>query len=158
MTSQTLIFCARATPEDIRREFVERLKSGKWNHPHDYLGDYLGKDVEIIDDVGKRWTGHVALYEPAIDRDEDEPQEAGGQISGRFQYVRDFVDTGHEVVSSRSCGKFSRAKASPASGIRKHGNTREGLDSNKGTDRSAPIRGTPSFQMRGAHSKNKKPL
>lgn len=82
----------KATPEDIRREFVERLKSGKWNHPHDYLGDYLGKDVEIIDDVGKRWTGHVALYEPAIDRDEDEPQEDGIAIRPKPEdrYLVDF--------------------------------------------------------------------
>ena len=40
-----------------------------------YLGDYFGKNVELVDIDGKLWIGRVADYEPAIDRDEDEPQE-----------------------------------------------------------------------------------
>lgn len=42
----------------------------------DYLGDYLGKNVEIVSKSGKIWRGHVSLYEPANDSDEDEPEDA----------------------------------------------------------------------------------
>ena len=59
---------------------------------NEYLGDYLGKNVEIVDIDGKRWTGHVAVYDPAIDRDEDEPQEdgIGLRLKSEDRYLVDF--------------------------------------------------------------------